>query len=219
MLVLYSYCVRRSRIILVVGNLFLLTIYLISSQLIYTCQELNLVIDWNDGMEHSIWKESLLESVAQLGEEGRAAVDFVRIHKTKINFKRVRANIGAFWTVFGNINLNSLYYTYDTSFDDLRIKTLVIHEARHLRQGIMTALSVYGELDAWQLEFGIYHRVKGVYPHKVIEELMSLPLGYDRPTLRKAVQLMQAYAGKGYRADLLPLFPWKKEIKYWLTRR
>jgi len=48
---------------------------------------------------------------------------------------------------------------------------------------------------------------------------MSLPLGYDRPTLRKAVQLMQAYAGKGYRADLLPLFPWKQEIKYWLTRR
>jgi hypothetical protein len=170
-------------------------------------------------MEHSIWKENLLESVAQLGEEGRAAVDFVRIHKTKINFKRVRPNIGAFWTVFGNINLNSLYYTYDTSFDDLRIKTLVIHEARHLQQGLMTALSAYGELEAWQLEFGIYHRIKGVYPHKVIEELMNLPLGYDRPTLRKAVQLMQTYAGKGYRADLLPLFPWKKEIKYWLTRR
>ena len=144
---------------------------------------------------------------------GRAAVDFVRIHKTKINFKRVRANIGAFWTVFGNINLNSLYYTYDTSFDDLRIKISSFMKRVICSKGIMTALSVYGELDAWQLEFGIYHRVKGVYPHKVIEELMSLPLGYDRPTLSKAVQLMQAYAGKGYRADLLPLFPWKKETK------
>ena len=170
-------------------------------------------------MEHSIWKENLLEAVAQLGEEGRVAVQYLHIHKTKIGFKRVRPNVGAFWTVFGNINLNSLYYKYETPFDELRIKTLVIHEARHLQQGIMTALSVYGELDAWQLEFRIYHRIKGAYPHKVIEEIMSLPLEYDRPVLKKAAQLMQTYAGKGYRVDLLPLFPWKREIKYWLTRR
>jgi hypothetical protein len=170
-------------------------------------------------MEHSIWIDNLLEAVAQLGEEGRAAVNFVRIHKTKIGFKRVRPNVGAFWTVFGNIRLNSLYYTYETPFDDLRVKTLIIHETRHLQQGIMTALSVYGELDAWQLEFGIYHRIKGIYPHKAIEELMSLPLKYDRTMLKKAAQLMQAYAGKGYRVDLLPLFPLTKEIKYWLVRR
>jgi hypothetical protein len=170
-------------------------------------------------MEHSIWIENLLDAVAQLGEEGRAAVDFVRIHKTKIGFKRVRPNVGAFWTVFGNINLNSLYYTYETSFDELRIKTLVIHEARHLQQGIMTALSVYGELDAWQLEFGIYHRIKGTYPHKVIEEIMNLPLKYDRAVLKKAADLMQTYAGKGYRVDLLPLFPLNKELKYWMLRR
>jgi hypothetical protein len=169
-------------------------------------------------MEHSVWKENLLEAVAQLGEEGQAAVDFVRTHKTKIGFKRVRPNVGAFWTVFGNINLNSLYYTYETSFDELRIKTLVIHEARHLQQGIMTALSVYGELDAWQLEFGIYHRIKGFYPHRAIEELMSLPLKYDRAILKKAAQLMQTYAGKGYRVDLLPLFPVGKEIKYQIIR-
>jgi hypothetical protein len=170
-------------------------------------------------MEHTVWKSNLFDAVAELGEEGRAAVEFLHIHKTKIGFKRVRPNVGAFWTVLGNINLNSLYYTYETPFDELRIKTLVIHEARHLQQGIMTALSVYGELDAWQLEFGIYHRIKGAYPSQVIEEIMSLPLGYDRPTLKKAAQLMQTYAGKGYRVDLLPLFPWKREIKYWLTRR
>jgi hypothetical protein len=163
--------------------------------------------------------ENLLEAVAELGEEGRAAVEFLHTHRTKIGFKRVRPNIGAFWTVFGNIRLNSLYYTYETSFDDLRVKTLIIHEARHLQQGMMTALSVYGELDAWQLEFGIYHRIKGVYPHSAIEELMSLPLEHDRIILKKAAHLMQAYAGKGYRADLLPLFPVSKEIKYQIIRR
>ena len=170
-------------------------------------------------MEHTIWMENLLEAVAQLGEEGRAAVEFLQVHKTKIGFKQVRPNVGAFWTVFGNIRLNSLYYTYETPFDDLRVKTLIIHEARHLQQGIMTALSVYGELDAWQLEFGIYHRIKRSYPHPAIEELMNLPLEYDRALLKKAAQLMQAYAGKGYRADLLPLFPLGKEIKYQIIKR
>jgi hypothetical protein len=170
-------------------------------------------------MDHNVWRDHLLDAVVQVGDEGRAAVDFLRIHKTKIGFKEVRPNIGAFWTVFGNIRLNSKYYTYETPFDDLRIKTLIIHEARHLQQGLMTALSVYGELDAWQLEFGIYHRIRGKYPHHAIAELMTLPLAYDRGVLRKAAFLMQAYAGKGYRVDLLPLFPWKLELRYWMTRQ
>lgn len=170
-------------------------------------------------MEHNLWKENLFEAVTQLGDEGRIAVDFLRKHRTKLGFKQTRSNIGAFWTIFGNIRLNSLYYTYETPLDNLRIKTLVIHEARHLQQGLLTAVSVYGELDAWQLEFGIYCRIKGEYPHPTIAELMKLPLKYDRAVLKNAAELMQAYAGKGYRVDLLPIFPLDKEIKYWLTRQ
>ncbi|HEY9649823.1 MAG TPA: hypothetical protein V6C95_04110 [Coleofasciculaceae cyanobacterium] len=169
-------------------------------------------------MNHSAWIENLLGAVTLMGEEGRSAVDFLRKRRTKIGFRRARSNIGAQWTVFGNIRLNSHYYSYETPLDSLRIKTLIIHEARHLQQGMVTALSVYGELDAWQLEFGIYYRVKGEYPHPAVAELMSLPFGYDRAVLKKASQLMQRYAGKGYRIDLLPLFPLDKEIKYWFTR-
>jgi hypothetical protein len=88
-----------------------------------------------------------------------------------------------------------------------------------LQQGFFTALSVYGELDAWQLEWNVYHRIHKRYPHPAIEELMSLPLGWDRDVLRKAVQLMQAYAGKGYRADLLPYYPMGKEIAYRLFKK
>ena len=170
-------------------------------------------------MEHDVWKEKLLEAVAGLGEEGCAAVDFLRARRVKIGFKNVRPNIGAFWTVFGNIRLNSHYYNYETSLDDLRIRTLIIHEARHLQQGVVTAFSVYGELDAWQLEFGVYYRVKGRYPHPAVAQLMELPLLCDRNLLKKATQLMQDYAGKGYRVDLLPLYPLSREIKYWLTRK
>lgn len=170
-------------------------------------------------MEHQRWMEGLLEAVTQIGEEGRLAADLVRARRTKIGFRKARPSIGAYWTLFGNIRLNSKYYTYETPFDDLRIKTLIIHEARHLQQGIMTALSVYGELDAWQLEFGIYHRIRGQYPHAAIAELVTLPLEYDRSVLKKAASLMQAYAGKGYRVDLLPLFPWDRELKYWMRRQ
>lgn len=169
-------------------------------------------------MEHNVWVENLLEAVTSLGEEGRAAVDFLRARGAQIGFRRARRGVGAYWTVFGNIRLNSHYYTYETPFDNVRIKTLIVHEARHLQQGMIMALSVYGELDAWQLEFGIYHRLKGEYPHLAIAELMTLPLEYDRTVLKQAARLMQVYAGKEYRIDLLPLFPLHKELKRWITR-
>jgi len=88
-----------------------------------------------------------------------------------------------------------------------------------LQQGLFTALSVYGELDAWQLEWGIYHRIHGKYPKPVIEKLMTLPLGWDRDVLRRAVELMQDFETKAYRADLLPLYPLGKELRWWLTRK
>lgn len=170
-------------------------------------------------MEHAVWLEKLYEAVAGLGEEGRETVDFLKARGVKIGFQKVRPSVGAFWTVFGNIRLNSHYYGYESSLDDLRIRTLIVHEARHLRQGILTALSVYGELDAWQLEFRLYHRLSGKYPHPAIAQLMTLPLVFDRKVLRQAVDLMQQYAGKGYRVDLLPLYPLGREIRYWLSRK
>jgi hypothetical protein len=94
--------------------------------------------------------------------------------------------------------------------------TLLIHEVKHLQQGLFLAFSVYGELEAWQLQFRLYHQTTGKPMHPAIAEMLSLPLSYDRAILRRARDLMQAYAGKGYRADLLPLFPLGKEIKYWL---
>jgi hypothetical protein len=161
----------------------------------------------------------MFENLEGFGEEGRAAVAYLRAHGTKIAFKRAKASIGAWWTIPRRINLNTLYYSYEKSLDNTRTYTLIIHEVRHLQQGFFTALSVYGELDAWQLEWNIYHRIHGRYPHPAIQELMSLPLGWNRDVLRRAVQLMQAYATKDYRADLLPLYPLGKEIAYWVFRK
>ena len=170
-------------------------------------------------MEHATWLSSLFENLDQFGEEGRAAAKYLRERRTKIGFKKKRSSIGAWWTITKKINLNSLYYSYDKSLSDTRVFTLIIHEVRHLQQGLFTALSVYGELDAWQLEWSIYHRIHGKYPKPAIEELMTLPQGWNRDVLRRAVGLMQDYAGKGYRADLLPLYPLGKELRWWITRK
>jgi hypothetical protein len=170
-------------------------------------------------MEHSAWLNLLFENLEKYGDDGRATVAYLRGHRTKIAFKRAKSSTGAWWTIARNINLNSRYYSYEESLNDTRVFTLIIHEVRHLQQGFFTALSVYGELNTWQLEWSIYYRKHKRYPHPAIEELMSLPLGWDRRVLRRAVQLMQAYATKGYRAELLPLYPLGNEIAYWMFRK
>jgi len=170
-------------------------------------------------MDHATWLNLLFENLEKYGNEGRATVAYLRERRTKIAFKLNKPSIGAWWTITRNINLNSYYYSYDNSLNNTRVFTLIIHEVRHLQQGFFTALSVYGELDAWQLEWSIYFRKYGRYPHPAIEELMSLPLGWDRVVLRRTVDLMQAYATKGYRADLLPLYPIGKEITYRIFRK
>jgi len=170
-------------------------------------------------MDHATWQEKLLDAVAGLGEEGRAASEFLRKRRTRISFYKAGASAGAFWTPFNIIFLNSFYYSYETSFEDLKLKTLVIHEGWHLQQGLIKAPSVYGELEAWQLEFRVWHNLRGRYPHPAITELMELPLQYDRAILKQAATCMQAYAGKGYRIDLYPVYPIGREIMYWITRK
>ena len=170
-------------------------------------------------MEQTNWQENLLEALVRLGADGHAAAEFLRAHKTYIGFWRVRKNVGAFWTGLRTIHFNSVYYSRNTSVNDAGMLTLLIHEVKHLQQGVFLALSVYGELEAWQLQFRLYYQLTNAPVHSAIAELLTLPLKYDRAVMRKAVTLMQAYAGKGYRADLLPFYPLGREIKYWLTRK
>lgn len=170
-------------------------------------------------MQYSDWLALYLEKVSNACEEGRLAVDYVRAHKTRIGFKRVRKSVGGFWTPLGNIHFNSIHYTYESALENPRAWTLLIHEVRHLQQGIATALSVYGELDAWQYEIRAYKRLINTSLHPILEEILSLPLNWDRANLQCARELMQAYAGKGYRVDLLPLYPLHKEVKFLFIRR
>ncbi|MBL8102380.1 MAG: hypothetical protein JNM02_07620 [Anaerolineales bacterium] len=170
-------------------------------------------------MQNSEWLEKYFERVAQSSAEGHEAVEYVRARKIKVGMRRARKSVGAFWTLEGKFFLNSIHHTKESVLENPRAWTLFVHEVRHLQQGALTALSIYGELDAWQVEFNLYKRLTGKSLHAVLEELLSLPLNMDRKNLEHARKLMMQYAGKGYGANWLPLYPIHKEIRYWVTRR
>ncbi|MCZ2128278.1 MAG: hypothetical protein LC099_10970 [Anaerolineales bacterium] len=170
-------------------------------------------------MNRSQWREAYLQKVAQSSEEGAAAARFVREKNVKVGFRRARKNVAAFWTFARSFYLNKAHFTMESALTDPRAWTLFVHEARHLQQGALTAVSVYGELDAWQYEFRLLKKITGWTLHKDLEELLALPLGYDRAVLRRARALMTKFAGFGYGAWILPLYPVQREIAYWFGRR
>jgi len=157
------------------------------------------------------WQAALLQNLARVDN---SSADFFRSHSVKLSFWRQGAHVSAIWTLGRWILLNKRYYSLQTDPAEPLLLSVLIHEIRHLQQGFFAALSVYGELEAWQLGFRVYRELTGLPYHPKLVEFMTLPLGWDRDILRRAQNLMQEYAGKNYRADLLPLYPWGREIKY-----
>lgn len=165
------------------------------------------------------WRDSLLAALDVSGPEGHFAADYLRAHQTSVWFLKLRPHVGAFWTPWRSVGLNQAYFTRATPLSDPSLLTLVIHEVCHLQQGMLNALSVRGELEAWQLQFREYQRLTHPLTDPILLELLSLPLNWDRAVLKRARELMQMYASKAYRADLLPLYPLPHELRYLMTRR
>lgn len=168
-------------------------------------------------LDERVWVKMSLDNLKDSSPEGAYAVDFIRSRNVKIGFRKQKAT-GAMWSLNGNIYLNSNSFSLSTSASDAFMLSLVAHEALHLKQGMVTALSVFGELEAWQLGFRIYQSLGGRIFGSALNELMGLQISFDREMLKRVRFLMQAHAGKGYRIDLLPLFPAWKEIRYFFTR-
>lgn len=170
-------------------------------------------------MQNAEWLEKYFEKVAQSSEEGREAVEFVRANRIRVGMKRARKSVGAFWQFGRKFFLNSIHYTMESSLENPRALTLFVHEVRHIQQGALTAFSIYGELDAWQYEFRLFKKLTGKMLKPELEELLTLPVCFDRATLKRAQLLMTKYAGFWYGAWMLPLYPIHKEIRFWVTRK
>lgn len=137
----------------------------------------------------------------------------MRAHRTRILFGRARRSVAALWTLLRNIRLNSRHYSYENTLQNPYLLSILVHEVCHLQQGFFTALSVYGELQAWQLQFRLYQRLTERPLGPAVLELLSLPLDMDRGNLRRARALIRAHAGRGYWVHLLPLYPLRREIR------
>jgi hypothetical protein len=159
------------------------------------------------------WCQAVLICLAKVDTQ---SATYIHDRRVKIGFYKQGPHTSAIWFPGQRIFLNPRYYSLDTDPADPLLLSILIHEVCHLRQGFTLALSVYGEMEAWQLGFSVHKQLTDLAYHPNLVEFMSLPLTWDRSILRRAQQLMLAYAGKSYRADLLPLYPISKEIAFWL---
>ena len=146
----------------------------------------------------------LLKRLGETGPEGRAARDYLAGRRVRIGIRPQPT--GARWTIFGHIELHPGQMDNETY-----ALSLIVHEVRHLKQGIFGALSVRGELEAWQEQFAFLKSQTGNYTasprhNALIEEMMTLSLD-SRADLVRARELMREYAGPKYRIHWLPLYP------------
>jgi hypothetical protein len=166
------------------------------------------------------WVADLLNELAQSGPKGRESEEYLRARKIRMGVRKQSS--GARWTLGRRIELSPRYLQGSPSSP--YTLSLVVHEIQHLRQGPLTALSIYGELEAWRAQFNFLLEIAGGYrgvpgQAALIRKLLQLPVGWDRAALQAARGLMRQYAGKLYRVDLLPLYPLHHEFMYCLVRR
>ncbi len=156
------------------------------------------------------WEFNVLTKLQKSGELGKRAVDFISGRKAKLSFGPQFT--GAKWTLKGmligppEIVINSAQAKTMKEGKDAWSISLIAHETRHYEQGLIVALSVYGELEAWQLQMRVLRDLGDPPTHHALLAIEKLKLSHDPQVLREAARLMKEFA-PGYRIDLLPLNP------------
>ncbi len=146
---------------------------------------------------------------------------YFKKHKVKLGFL-AQGYSGGGWTLLHNITIAP-----GTDLNNRHTLSLIIHEVFHLGQPILTRLSIYGELLAWQYQQQGYQQAFGEVIGGSSEafagtadkwnELSRLSPG-SRSDLAKAQEIMREIS-PGYRSDCLPLYPLIKEVWYFLQQK
>jgi hypothetical protein len=175
-------------------------------------------LDWKELDANSY--DEIYKKLRGAGECSSAAMDFLQRKRVRLGFHRQDFSGGG-WTLLHNITLAP-----DTGLADFYTLSLIIHEVFHLKQPILTRLSVRGELLAWQYQRQAYHEVSGweigglnaAYSGKKdLWDQISRLSPDSREDLAEAQELMKKIA-EGYRSDCLPLYPLVSEIMYYLRQ-
>ncbi|MFN2215886.1 MAG: hypothetical protein ACK2TS_03010 [Anaerolineales bacterium] len=168
-------------------------------------------------LELNTFEQKVLKELGKRGELSQQDLDYFARNKVRIGFSRQKYS-GARWTLFKKILLNANSYSTSTDPSDPGLLSLVVHEVHHMQQGLFTAMSVYGELDAWQVGFRFYQQQTERKLKGPLVELLAIPLTWERQNLIKAKELMKDYS-PGYRIDWYPIYPIHHEIIWKLTHR
>ena len=164
-----------------------------------------------------IWFEQALTALRGLGAAGQASAEYIRRHRVRLGFSRQKHS-GANWFNWRRLRYGVFLSTRHAGRkpDSRYVCSLLAHEVKHLEQGLLEALSVRGELVAWQLQYDILTQPPAKALSDAWEELRALDPG-SRADLKRARALMKEVGGPGYRIDWLPLWSLPAEAAYRLT--
>ncbi len=149
-----------------------------------------------------------------------ATLAYVQKHGVKFGYLP-QAYSGGGWTLLHNISIAP-----GQNIPPRYLASLIIHEVFHLGQPILTRLSVYGELMAWQYQQQGYRQAFGKGIGEPGEAYSDTQAFWDvlaglsaesRDDLAQA-RLVMKKISEHYRSDCLPLFPLFKEIWYFLRQ-
>ena len=161
------------------------------------------------------WFEQALAVLQDAGPVEEAIVATIRQRRIRLGF--ARQSTGACWFDWRRLRLgifvNADYATMEPNRAGLVV--LLAHEARHLQQGVLEALSVRGELEAWQLQYDVLARLSAEPRDEAWRELRALD-PTSRADLKRARVLMKQIAGPRYRIAWLPLWPLPAEVGHQL---
>ena len=164
--------------------------------------------------EKTLWFERALTALRDSGPIGKASAKYISQHRIRLGFSPQKHS-GACWfdwrTLRFGVFLNAR--CADRGPENRFLCSLLAHEAKHLEQRVVEALSVRGELVAWQLQYDILTQSPGTPLGDAWEELRGLDPD-SRAGLKRARALMKRIGGPGYRIGWLPLWPLPAEVVY-----
>jgi hypothetical protein len=157
-----------------------------------------------------------LAALRNSGPLGREIAEYIEANRVPLGFSR-QSTSGATWLAWRalclGIFLNARYVARLP--EDPQVFALIAHEARHRQQGFLEALSVRGELDAWQVHFDVLEQSGAIPKDAAWTELRQLNTAV-RDDLRRARDLIKAIGGKSYHIEWMPLTPVPEEVRHWL---
>lgn len=162
--------------------------------------------------DEKAWFEQALTALSESGSTGQACVEYITQRGLRFGFCPQKYT-GACWFDWRRLRfgvfLNNDYANKPPN--DPWLCSLLAHEAKHVEQGLPEALSVRGELVAWQLQYDILTQFSAEPAADAWQDLRALSPD-SRGDLSQAQTLMKRIGGPGYHIDWLPFWPLPAEV-------